>query len=385
MDHMVMRRTAGAVAGAVVVVLALCGRAEAQFGGLQRLIFRGSEFLNDRDFISSPQGGPLFENNIFRQRLEHNRTGGGYTFEEFRFFGPDSFDNPNTLDLGPLKIQLGRDPTVVTSPQPVGIHNRIGYTTRFLPEVFFESQTGQRNFDIFSGQTSFIATPINYTVSLNTGLEDFTWTGNALINSNGRVNALGFYDFDLRLTNVGSYTAEGVFLEDEQVTDLDTGQINVSGNLFMDAVASIFQSTLQPINALPPRIFSGASQKDKKADELLARLQAGEKLGDSDMQYLVTQMFLTAFRNDPLGVIENGLPSSVPGFEALTLSTAPPEGASPDPAAIVASDALSGGGTAAGGTSSGSVFNVPEPGTLLLLASAAGVVGAARSLSRRRR
>lgn len=346
---------------AAVMVLSWISTAHAQFGNVQRFLFRGAEYLLDRDFISSPQGGPLFDNNIFEQRVEYNRTGDGYTYESFRFFGPDSFDNPNTLDLGPLKIQLGRDPAIVQSPQPVGIHDRIGYTTRFIPEVFFSSQTGQRNFDIFSGQTSFIPVPLNYTVTLDAGVQNMEWTGNALINADAKINALGFYDFQLQFVNVGNYTADGILIHDEQVTDFDSGPVNVKGNLFMDAMASLLQINGNAATAVPPRIASAASGKGKTVDELMRQVEAGEPITDEELTFLVQQMFVTAFRNDPIGFIMNGLPEVVPGFEGLTLGLTP----SNDPAAIEAAAQIS---QAQGGTTA-----VPEPGVLvLLLVSAMG-------------
>jgi hypothetical protein len=349
------------------IVLAWAPQAPAQFTDLQRTLFRGTEFAGNRLFLSNPQGGPLFDFNTFSQRLEFNRAGQGYTYESFRFFGPDSFGNTNTLDLGPFKIELGMDPTLVTSGQPVGIHSRVGYTTRFIPEVFFEAQTGQRAFDVFSAISTFAPTPVNYTVSFNAGVQDFEWTGNAFIDMGGRVNALGFYDFDLRMTNVGNYEADGILLHDEQVTDFDVGPINVSGNLLFDAVAGLLQADGTPGDAVPPRIFSGAAQKEVTLDELLAQLEAGEALGDGEMQFIAQQMFTAAFIADPLGVLLNGLPSQVPGFEELTLSmSAPPQDRGDQ-------------------GSWGEFEAVPEPGTLGLLAAAAGTLLAARPFGRRRR
>lgn len=328
--------------------------AQAQFGDLQRMLFRGSQYVGNRNYISNPQGGPLFDNNIYDQRLEWNRVGQGYTFESFRFFGPDSFDNPNTVDLGGFKIQLGRDPAVVGSPQPLGVHNKIGYTTSFVPEVFFESQTGQRNFDIFSGQTSFVPVPINYIVTMDAGAQKFEWTGNMLVDAQGRVNALGFYDFQLQLTNVGNYTADGFVVHDEQVTDFDTGPIDVSGHILMDALAGLAQIDGSPDQATTPRIVSAAtSNKGKTVDELMASLQAGEKLSDDDMSFLLRQMFETAFLNDPIGFMQNGMPSTVPGFEALTLAVSEDQSGAEAAAEQIAA--------------------VPEPGTLLLIAGIAGL------------
>lgn len=353
------------LAAAVVfagLVLAVTTSAEAQFGGVQRLLFRGMQYAGNHNFLSQPQNGPLYDYNRFSNRLEYNRDGDGYTYEFYQFFGDDSFGNPNTLDLGPLKIELGLDSTLLSSGQPVGIHNRIGYTTRILPEVFIESQTGQRGYNQFSGISNFAPAPLNYTVTLNTGIQDFAWTGNALIDSSARINALGFYDVQFRFVNVGDYTASGVFVQDEQVTDFDIGPIDVSGNIGFDLLAGLWQSNGSTTQALPGRIFSGAAQKDKRTEDLLARLQAGETLGTSDLQYLAQQMFKAAVEADPLGVLMNGMPSVVPGFEGLSLAmSASPSDSSP------------------------AATSVPEPGTLAFLALALGLTAGAHPFTKRRR
>lgn len=353
----------------IVTILGAAGAmalpAQAQLGTL----FRNLQFAGNRNFTQDPQSGPLFDNNIYKQGVVYNLLGQGFTFEQFRFFGPDSWDNPNTVDLGPLKIQLGRDPTVVTTPQPVGLHDRYGFTTTLVPEVFFESKSGQRSFDVFSGQTNFTAAPLNYNVTFDTGVQNYNWTGNMLIDSSGKINALGFYNLDLRLTNVGNATADGVVLHDEAVTDFDTGPIHVSGNLLADGIASLFQGSGNSLLAAPFAIGSGAT-KDKKADDLMARLNNGEKLSSNDMQYLVQQMIVTAFENDPIGFLTNGMPSSVPGFEGLNLNSQPV-----DPAAIQASNDAAAAQTNPSPTGT---TPVPEPGTLLLLAAVAGTVGLIR-------
>jgi len=352
------RRSAIILAVIVSVVLGSTTAASAQYGDFQRMLFRGLEYAGNNTFLSQPQGGPLYDHNQFRQRLEYNRAGDGYTYESYRLFGPDSFGNANTLDLGPFKIQLGLDPAVATSSQPIGLHSRVGYTTRFIPEVFFEAQTGQRTFNQFSGISTFAPAPLNYTVTINTGIQDFEWTGNALIDADGRMNAMGFYDFQFRFTNVGSHESDGVFVHDEQVNDFDLGPIDVSGNVAFDMVASFMQAIGATNEATTPRIISGSAQKQKEIDELFTRLELGETLSDDEMQFLVQQMFEAAFRADPLGVLENGLPTEVPGFEALTLEFTPIEGETAS-------------------------ATIPEPGTLALLATVLGTLGLARPLRRR--
>jgi len=329
------------------LVLVTTSAAQAQYSDLQRLLFRGLEYGGTYSYLLQPQTGPLFNYNQFEQAVQFNRLGQGYTYESYRFFGPDSFGNENTLDLGPLKVQLGFDPTVTNSSQPIGVHNQIGYTTTLLPEVFFTMQTGQRDYNQFSGVSTFSPTPLRYTVTLNTGVEDLEWSGNALINSSGRLNALGFYDFSLRFTNVGNYTADGMLLQDEQVTDFDLGPIDVSGNVFLDAVSGLLQSIGLPAQADFTRILSGAADKQKEVDALLAKARAGESLTDAEWQFILQQMIQAAYQNDPLGVIQNGLPQDVPGFEGLSLN-------------MVASEI----------DSDSSASLVPEPGTLALCAGA---------------
>lgn len=349
------------------IVFGWTSAAAGQYGGIQRTLFRGAEFAGNNRFWSNPQTGPLFDFNIFEQRVEYNRAGGGYTYEFMRFFGPDSFNNQTTLDLGPLKVEMSLDPTLVASGQPAGIHGRMGYTTRFIPEVFFEGQTGQRAFNNFSGIGSFVPVPLRYTVSFNAGVQDFEWSGNALLDMNGRINALGFYDFEMRFTNVGSFEAGGLVLQDEQVTDFDIGPINVSGNIGFDFLAGLLQADGATTDALPPRIYSGAAQKDKTIDELIARLNAGEGLSDSEMKFLAERMFAAAFTADPIGVMTNGMPSEVPGFEGL---------------AFAMSASLDDGSD--GGPQNRLAPPVPEPGTLGLLLIVAIGHAAVRSHLRRR-
>lgn len=334
--------------------------ARAQFGGVPQLLFRGMQYAGNQTFLSSPQNGPLYNFNQFNNRVEYNRAGQGYSYEFFRFFGPDTYGNPNTLDLGPFKMQLGLDSTRIANSQPIGLHGKIGYTTSIIPQVFFQTDTGQRAFNQFSGVTTFSPAPLNYTVTLKTGVQDFSWTGNALIDAQGDLNALGFYNFKFRFTNVGDYTADGVLVHDEQVTDFDLGPIDVSGNIGFDAVAGLLQSNGTTANAIAPRTISGAT-KDKRTEELLARLNSGQTLTTEELQYLAQQMFNAAFMADPIGVLTNGFPSTVPGFEGLTLDMiATPQDSSTTSA-------------------------VPEPGTLAVLAVAVGTSAVVKSLTRRRR
>lgn len=356
------RRSILITLAALAAMLALPSSVKAD-RDLQRLLFRGSEYAGEHLFVSNPQGGPLYDYNQFSQRVEYDRVGAGYTWESYRFFGPDSYGNTNTLDLGPLKVELGLDPAVLSSGQPVGIHSRVGFTTQLIPEVFFDAQTGQRNYNQFSGISNFSPAPLAYTVTLNTGVQDFEWSGNVQVDSSGRLNALGFYDLDVRFTNVGSYTADGVLVHDEQVTDFDLGPIDLSGNIAFDMVAGLMQSIGATVSAVGPRVFSGAAQRDKVVDELLAKLEAGDKLSDDEMQILLQYAIEMAYRSDPIGTILNGLPSELPLGDGLTLSVTQSEASTTD---APADQTL-----------------LPEPGMLVLFGTMLGGLSAAGRWRRR--
>ncbi len=336
------------------LVGAVTQSARAGFGDLPQTIFRNLNYALSPGFSSSPQGGPLFNFDSFSQRVEYDRVADGYSYEFYRFFGPDSFGEPNNLNLGAFQLQLGPDPALGQS-QFTGIHGRAGFATRLIPEFNFVAETGQRSFNQFSGIATFNNEPLAYTARVNTGVQDMVWDGNIQLASSGRINALGFYDFDMRIINVGSFTADGVLLKDEQVTDFDTGQINLSGHIMMDALASLLQSNGNSLSAAPPAIFSAAAQKERTADELMEALQVGERLTDEELQFMMEQMFVKAFLSDPLGFIMNGPPTSLPGFDGVQLDLSPTA-------------------SSTGFRPERATSQVPEPGTLVLFVLTSGAI-----------
>jgi len=354
-----MRKNQTRIVVAVGVVVSLIGAATDARADIGRALFRGLSYAGNYNLLSSPQNGPFFNSNQQSQRIEYNRLGGGYTYEQWRFFGSDSFNNPNTLDLGVFKVQLGRDSNLLTSADTIGLHTRAGFTTTFIPEVFFQQETAQRNQNVFAGTSTAQAAPLRYNITVNTGVQDFTLSGNILLSSSGRLNALGFYDVNARLVNSGTYNANGVLVADQKVTDFDVGPINVSGNLVMDAVSALAATfSGNAISGIPTRVASGAAQKDRSLDDIIASLNAGEELSPEDRLALIQQSLASAYAADPLGALLNGVPSGQTGNDAVSVSFTPGEN---DPA-------LNGAA-------------VPEPGTLVLVATA----GLAMGWTRRRR
>ena len=364
-----MRHSTGSLrriqAGCLVLVCSVTlgspTTALADLSDIGRSLWRGFTYAGNPNILSSPQNGPFFNSNQQFQRLEYNRLGNGYTFEQWRFFGPDTYNNPNTLDLGAIKFQLGRDAVFLQNAEPVGLHTRAGYTMTLIPEIFFQQETAQRNQNVFAGTSTANPSPLKYTITVNTGIQDVVLDGNILVQSSGRLNAFGFYDINARLVNDGTYETNGVFAVDSQNTDFDIGPIDISGNIIMDAFSAIAQLLgVTNLPALPTRILSGAAQKERSLDELVAAMEAGEELSESDRVSLIQQTLQQAFLKDPLGALINGLPGSGAVNDSISLSF---EAAEQTEATL------------------GGVTTIPEPGTLILLGSAAAGTG----LFRRRR
>lgn len=196
--------------------MVLAGVALASLGvearaGLYDEIFRGLGYA-----VSPISAAPIPTVNGSRvgmMRIVPNVLGGGYRFEMNRNFGNDTFGRPEVYDAGPF--QLGLNGSVGVTAQ---------YTTRFFP--------------IASANIS--ATNLAYNLSGTTGVQDFTLTGTLNGTGNLEVNPLGFYTFNMNLSNTTSdLTLDGVGVDGDRDTDFDVGPISVKGNIYWDAVLGV--------------------------------------------------------------------------------------------------------------------------------------------------
>ncbi len=286
-------------------VLSAAGTAHAGVGTkiLRGLSFVDFQFTGSRDII-----------------------GDGHTINGFTNYNNREFDfgNADLTLSGPLGF--------------TGTINRRG-----IPELEFSLNT--------------LNQALSYEYNLNTGAQDLTATGSVLIDMGMTVNALGFYDQLLQVSHRGSFETDGYLLRDGDTLDFDIGPIDISGNVYLDALAVL----TQPIFNLTEtdNIFSklsGRAQRESEfdlaRDTLMARVDAGEMLTDAEIEELVSNSILSA-------ILGGDSPESV--FDALVdngmLFT---EGA--DPTASSSSSLAA------------SVQPVPEPSTLLLLGAVSGLL-----------
>lgn len=267
----------------------------------------------------------------------------GWRLDMNRSFGPDAFGRPNRIDLGLYSLTLNNGQIVTQAEFSRGI----------LPQVSFFSNTPEA---------------IDYSVSLNTGFQDFEINNAQLAwTTQWNVNALGFYDYQLSVSHRGEYELDGFTLVDTGTLDFDIGPINLSGNVIADALALVTQPFFDSTGATNPfAAFSGRATKRievaRTVDEILSRVEAGDVLTEADMDELIEATVIAA-----------ALDQTLPDFSFLSresfASTLDAINGS-----IPGNDVVSVGNT--GTVSSGlpQMMMIPEPATSMLMMMTAGML-----------
>jgi len=185
------------------------------------------------------------------------------------------------------RYNFGFADLVLGSPASPTVSNiSVGYTTRGIPRAEFNWSTGGR--------------ALPYTFRINNGIQDFTTiNGSILVDVSTDINVLGFYDTRVQISNRGQYSTDG-FLADEQGNlAFDIGPIDISGNIYADALAAVTAplwaatGTQNPFAKFSERATKTA-QVNATVDELRARIEAGEILSDDDMARLVNSTLVSA-------------------------------------------------------------------------------------------
>lgn len=208
---------------------------------------------------------------------EKNYLGKGWDLNATAVYAGQEFD------FGFAELRLG-------SPNaPVASNISASYTLRGLPKAEFGWNTGGR--------------ALPYQLEFNNGFQDFTTVnGSILVDVSTDVNILGFYDTRIQIANRGSFDTDGFITDTDGSLAFDVGPIDISGNIYADALAVITQPFWTATNTVNP--FSKFSQTATKTaslnatiDELRARIQAGEILSDEEMATLVNSTLIAAILN----------------------------------------------------------------------------------------
>lgn len=242
------------VLAAFVIALVWPGSAEAK---LYQNVIRGFELFG------------------YRFSGQRNLLGDGWDLNAGAFYSNDTFN----LGVGELTLNGS-------------VLANAGYTMRGIPAGHFTLSTNN--------------SPLSYTFDMNTGFQDTVITGSVLINVDTDVNLFGFYDQTFQISNRGTYATDGFGLNDAGTLDYDIGPWNLSGNIYVDALAAVTQPFFDLTNTENPfaKISARATRvagMTEKVEELRARIAAGEILSDDDMATLVSYSMLSdMIQPDPL-------------------------------------------------------------------------------------
>lgn len=229
----------------------------------------GAQATQAAPWAAVTKGLALFDTQI---DLERNLLGDGYDVTVFSGY------NNRRFDFGLSDLTLNGSATTTFS-----------FTKRFLPSVDFTSNTPQ---------------PLSYVYNLNTGVQDVTTAGSILINNSGSINALGFYDLQIFVSNRGDYVKDGFIVVDDGDLDFDIGPINISGNVYLDMVAALTEPLFAAANA--PNPFAKLTGRATKPvvisamkDAITAKVASGQILTDDEIDALVNLSITASLLDEP--------------------------------------------------------------------------------------
>jgi len=208
-----MRRTRGLVLS-LAAVLGLSASAPA---GVFRNVVRGLEYAGF-DFVG-----------------QENPLSGGADFQLSRTF------NGETLDFGSTDLTL-------SGP------------------IEFDFKTGGRGLETLDFSLNTRNQPLRYLLNADVGGQSTVIDGSMLLNATGNINSFGFYNLNLQYSVREKITQDGRFGNGDEFVDYDIGPVNVSGNIFADFLATMFDPLFQ------------ASGTDNIFASFSGRLQAEEEL-----------------------------------------------------------------------------------------------------------
>jgi len=133
---------------------------------------------------------------------------------------------------------------------------------------------GGRLIDTFDLSFSTLGQPFQYLYSADTGGQETFISGSFALDGSLSVNSFGFYDLNMFLSSRQDIDTEGRFSNvDGQEQDFDLGPVNVSGNIFADLLAVLFDPIFDATGA--QNIFTSFSTRGGLDESLFNVLQRG--------------------------------------------------------------------------------------------------------------
>ena len=165
--------------------------------------------------------------------------------------------------------------------------------------------------------------PLAYSVVFDAGGQETNVFGTVYLDGNFSINGFGFYDLHLDYSSRQTIAGEGRFDNDTQTNDFDLGPIDISGNIFADILAMIFEPLFGD-NPSPFDSFSGRAKLAKLLD-VSDPLGSLPGLGDEYLEPVFIPLYENSLADDSTRPID---------VNAVT-SGAHPDVAIPEPTALI--------------------------------------------------
>jgi len=161
-----------------------------------------------------------------------------------------------------------------------------GFSVANRPYQSFEFSIGTAR----SGSAS--ASPLTYSLDYNLGQQSASLSGSLLIDGGAKVDRFGFYSLNLDVSSRATTVSSGSANSSNQY-DFDLGPVNISGNVFIDALATLTAPLFEAANVQSPFTSLTARSQlqsivDAQTTDLLNLLQNGLVPGDATAQRTVT-------------------------------------------------------------------------------------------------
>lgn len=155
--------------------------------------------------------------------------------------------------------------------------------------INFTFSTGGRTLPVLDFSLSTNDQPFEYVYQTSTGSEDYLVEGSFLLDATGSINTFGFYDLRLQLSSRQDVFLDGRYQDGtEEQLDFDIGPIDVSGNIFADLLAQLFDPFFTVLGIENPfDSFSGRTQRENMLQAMVAdaqtKLDTGAKLSAEEI------------------------------------------------------------------------------------------------------
>ncbi len=131
---------------------------------------------------------------------------------------------------------------------------------------------GGRSIQTFDLSFSTLGQPFQYVYSADTGGQETLISGSFAMDGDFSINSFGFYDLTMFFSSRQDITTEGRFSNVEgQEQEFDLGPVDISGNIFADVLAALFDPIFEAAGA--QNIFASFSSRGGLDQSLLSAIQ----------------------------------------------------------------------------------------------------------------